>query len=346
MVKQKIYKTIVDNLPIGFTVVDENGITVDFNKAAEVITGYAKEDIIGKPHDVIFHPNLSNEECPLLKYAFSEKEPATAREKHFIKKNGQLITLLVSVSPIFDSQGKFIGGIEIFRDMSEIRKLQREMKNILAMFAHDMKNSIATSIGFTSRLLSGKQENYFEYLRIVSDELKTVEALIVDFLEYSRLETKECKLQREDFDLLDLLAKQVESAVLNANEKNISLNFECRETNLKTIVNADKIMISRVISNILNNAIKYTASGGKITVRLSDKEEFLLVQVEDTGVGISSEHMPYIFDPFYRIDRDHKGSGLGLSIAKEIVEAHGGRIWAESLLNKGSTFSFAIPKLL
>jgi len=344
MVKQKIYETIVDNLPIGFTVVDENGITVDFNRAAETITGFAKEDVIGKPHNEIFHRQPTKEECPLLKYALSQKTPLTAREKHFVKKSGELITLLVSVSPIFDTDGKFIGGIEIFRDMSEIRRLQREMKNILSMFAHDMKNSIATSMGFISRLLSGKQDNYMESLKIIQHELKIVEVLIMDFLEFSKLEAREYKPEYEDIDIYELLLKQVESAALNANEKNITVVLEPWETEIKT-VKADKVMINRVISNLLDNAIKYTHPGGKITITLRDNEESIIFQVQDTGVGISPEHMPYIFDPFYRIKRDHKGSGLGLSIAKEIVEAHGGRIWAESILDKGSTFSFTIPIL-
>lgn len=343
MVKQKIYETIVANLPIGFTVVDENGITLDFNRAAETITGFTKEEVVGKPHNAIFHRSAVNEECPLFEHALLQKETLTAKEKHFVKKTGELITLLVSVSPIFDSEGKFIGGIEIFRDMSEIRKLQMEMKNILAMFAHDMKNSITTSIGFTSRLLSGKQDNYLEYLKIIMDELKIVEALIMDFLEYSKIEAREYKPHIEDINLHELVSRQVEIAALRCNEKNISITFEY-DANILYTVKADKTMISRVISNLLDNALKYTETGGKITIRLIDKEEFILVQVKDTGCGISNEHMPYIFDPFYRVKRDHKGSGLGLSIAREIVTVHGGRIWAESALGKGSTFSFTIPK--
>lgn len=343
MVKQKIYETIVENLPIGFTVVDENGITIDFNRAAETITGFSKEDVIGKPHNNIFHPQPTQEECPLFKYALTEKTPLTAKEKHFVKKSGEIITLLVSVAPIFDFEGKFIGGIEIFRDMSEIRKLQREMKNILSMFAHDMKNSIATSIGFTSRLLSGKQDNYQECLTIILHELKIVELLILDFLEFAKIEAREYKPKFEDINIYELISKQVEIISLSAMEKNITVILECKNAETQT-VKADGIMINRVISNLLDNAVKYTNIGGRITIRLSnEREEFMLIQIEDTGIGIAPEHMPYVFDPFYRIKRDHKGSGLGLSIAKGIVEAHGGRIWVESVLGKGSVFSFTIP---
>lgn len=103
-------------------------------------------------------------------------------------------------------------------------------------------------------------------------------------------------------------------------------------------------MISRVIRNLLDNAIKYTDSGGTVTVKVTARGDEILVSVKDTGVGIPEDHLPHIFDAFYRVRRDAKGSGLGLSIAKTIIEAHGGRIWAESIPAKGSVFSFTLPK--
>ncbi len=342
MIKQKIYETIVKNLPIGFTTVDESGTTVDFNKAAEVITGFSRDEVIGKYHHEIFHPKYGMEACPLFKHAFLEKESATAKEKIFIKKSGEIVTLLVSVAPLYDSDGKFIGGVEIFRDVTEIKRLERERKNILAMFAHDMKNSINTSIGFTSRILSGKLENQNEYLKIIFDELKTVENLISDFLEFSRLEAKESVPQIKEINLSNIISRQVENIALKANEKNIALLFETEKTSIP-IIHADENMIKRVISNLLDNAIKYTNPNGKITIRLKNTNEGVLVQVEDNGIGIPEKKQHYIFDAFYRVISDHKGSGLGLSIAKEIVESHGGRIWVQSIYGKGSTFSFILP---
>lgn len=342
MIKQKIYETIVKNLPIGFTTVDEYGITVDFNQAAEAITGFSREEVIGKSHHEIFHPKLGREACPLFKHALMQKEPATAKEKPLIKKTGEVITLLVSVAPLYDSDGKFIGGVEIFRDVTEIKRLERERENILAMFAHDMKNSITTSIGFTSRMSSGKLENQSEYLKIILDELKTVETLISDFLEFSRLEAKEYNPEIKEVDLCKIISNQVENITLKAIAKNISVLFETEKT--EQLIRADEAMIKRVISNLLDNAIKYTNSGGKITVKLGNTDEGVLVQVQDTGIGIPDEKLHNIFDAFYRVTRDYRGSGLGLSIAKKIIEAHGGRIWVESIYGKGSIFSFILPK--
>ncbi len=343
MIKQKTYETIINNLPIGFTTVDENGVTIDFNQAAELITGFSKEEVIGSPHNEVFHPTPGEEPCPLFKHAILRKEPATAKEKTFIKKTGEIITLLVSVAPLYDSDGNFIGGVEIFRDVTEIKRFERERQHILAMFAHDMKNSITTSIGFASRILSGKLENQNECLKIILDELRTVETLITDFLEFSRFEAKEYKPEIQEIDLCNLIKKQIEPISIKARAKNISVLFENDKDQGWTITTDEK-MIKRALSNILDNALKYNKPSGKIIIRLKDSGEGVLIEVEDTGIGIPESKQVYIFDAFYRISRDNKGSGLGLSIAKKIIETLGGRIWVKSVFGEGSIFSFFLPR--
>lgn len=343
MIKQKTYETIIKNLPLGFTTVDENGITIEFNEAAELITGFSKEEVIGMPHNIIFHPKPTEEACPLLRHALLQKQPATAKEKLFVKKTGEMITLLVSVAPLYDSDGNFIGGVEIFRDITEIKRLERERQHILAMFAHDMKNSITTSMGFASRILAGKSENQNECLQIILSELKNVETLITDFIEFSKIETKEYKPEIHEIDLCSLLRKQIENASLKSKEKNISIEFK-NESGQSYIIKTDEKMIKRTLSNLLDNAIKYNKPCGQIIIRISDLGKDVLIAIEDTGIGIPEDKQVYIFDAFYRISRDNKGSGLGLSIAKKIVEALGGRIWVKSVYGKGSTFSFTIPK--
>ncbi|MCX7913469.1 MAG: PAS domain-containing sensor histidine kinase [Thermodesulfovibrionales bacterium] len=342
MIKQKIYETIVKNLPIGFTTVDEEGITIDFNEAAEVITGFKKEEVIGKSHVSIFHQKTGVEGCPLFRHALISKEPVTAKEKKFVKKSGEVITLLVSVAPLYDSEGKFIGGVEIFRDITDIKRIERERKNILAMFAHDIKNSITTSLGFTSRILSGKSPDLKEDLKIIIDELKTVEHLISEFLEFSKLESKETIPNLEEIDLYQMILKEVDSIAIEAGKKNINISFVTDE-HPPVFIKADETMIKRVLINLLDNAVKYNIIGGKITVRLIRTDQEVLVQIEDTGIGIPEDKQHMIFDAFYRATHTHKGSGLGLSIAKQIIELHGGRIWAESVYKKGSTFSFTLP---
>lgn len=342
MTRQKIYETIVKNLPIGFTTVDEDGITIDFNEAAEMITGYKKEEVIGKPHNLIFHPKTGVEACPLFKHALISKESIIAQEKKFIKKTGDVITLLVSVAPLFDSEGKFIGGVEIFRDVTDVKRLEREKKNILAMFAHDIKNSITSSIGFATRILAGKASNPTEDLMVIIDELKTVEYLISEFLEFSKLESKEITPQLKEFDLYKLITKQIDTITVEAKKKDLTISFITDEIP-PVMIMADETMIKRAIANLLDNAVKYNNVGGKIIVKLKKNKKEVLIQIEDTGIGIPEDKLPFIFDAFSRLTPSTKGSGLGLSIAKQIIELHGGRIWVKSTYREGSTFSCTIP---
>ena len=232
-------------------------------------------------------------------------------------------------------------------DITRFKRLERERKDFLSMFAHDMKNSVVASQGFLSRLISGKtgvlakkQQNYLE---IIQDELKRLSQFIADFLEFARLDAKEYKPILAPCDMQAEIKKSIEAVTLGAQKKRITIDIEPQETMLP-MINADAGKISRVLRNLLDNAIKYTSDGGAITAKLADRGNEILVSFVDTGIGIPEDQMRYIFDAFYRVSRDSKGSGLGLAIAKTIIEGHGGRIWAENVPAKGSVFSFTLPK--
>jgi PAS domain S-box-containing protein len=343
----QIYEIIKNSLPIGFTLVDEEGMIIDFNPQAEVITGYLKSEVVGQSHVEILHGTSDREACPLFRYAIQRQQQTAAVETNIRQKSGELITIVASISPLFDENQNFIGGVELFRDITEIKKLERERKNILPMFAHDMKHPVITAGGFLSRLLSGKAGPVTEpqagYLKIIKDELQKVEELIGDFLEFSRFEASEYRPLKSAFNIEDAIRHQMEITRLDAEKKNIQISFDYPDT-LIPVISADGKMIERVIANLLDNAVKYSPQDTKISVKLNDWNLEVLVQITDSGIGISEEHLPYIFDAFYRVSRDAMGSGLGLSIAKEIIEAHGGKIWAKSTPGKGSTFSFTLPK--
>ena len=232
-------------------------------------------------------------------------------------------------------------------DITELRKLEREKRNIFSMFAHDMKNPLVTSEGFLSRILSGKAgaltEKQQNYLKISLSELGEVSRLIAAFLEFSKFEAREYKPVFAPVDLQAEIRKNIEAEKMEAEKKQITISLESPDT-ARSMVNADAAMINRVLRNLLDNAIKHTDSGGVVTVGVTDRGSELLVSVKDTGAGIPEDQLPYIFDAFYRIGRNSKGSGLGLAIAMTIVELHGGKIWAQSIPLEGSTFRFILPK--
>jgi two-component system phosphate regulon sensor histidine kinase PhoR len=235
----------------------------------------------------------------------------------------------------------------VAEDITRFKSLERERKNILSMFAHDMKNAVITSEGFLSRLISGKAgalgKKQQDYLDIIRDELKQLSQFISDFMEIARLEAKEYKPILAPSNIQAEIQKCIEAVQLEAQKKKITISLELQGTMLP-MINADGDKISRVIRNLLDNAIKYTDEGGTITVELSDRGNEILVSFMDTGIGIPEDHVPHIFEPFYRVSRNSKGSGLGLTIAKTIIEGHAGRIWAERAAAKGSIFSFTLPR--
>jgi signal transduction histidine kinase len=232
-------------------------------------------------------------------------------------------------------------------DITRFKRLGRERKDFLSMFAHDMKNAVLISQGFLSRLISGKAgvlaKKQQTYLETIQDELKRLSLLVGDFLEFARLEAKEYKPLLVPFAIPAEIQKTIEAVALGSQKKRITIAIEPQGTMIP-MINGDAVKLSRVLRNLLDNAIKYTGEGGAITVKAEDRGHEILVSFVDTGIGIPEDHITHIFDAFYRVSRDSKGSGLGLAIAKTIIEGHGGRIWAENGPVKGSVFSFTLPK--
>jgi two-component system phosphate regulon sensor histidine kinase PhoR len=345
----EIYAVIVNNLPIGFSLVDRNGIIIEFNPAAEKLTGYSKEEVINKSHFEIIHGSKNPDSCPLSNQVFEKHIPSIAAETLLKRKDGETVTLLVVAFPIFDVSGNFIGGAELFRDISAVKRLEREHKNLLSMFAHDMKNPVVAAGGLLTRLLSGKAgplaEKQRNYLAIVMQAIAILQRLISDFLDFSRLERKEYKPITGPYNLEEAIYGQIEMLKVTAEKKKIQIYFEYTQEDLP-VVCADGSMIDRALSNLIENAIKYNNPGGTVMIRLTGRDKNILVEVSDTGIGIHERDMPCVFDAFCRLNRGIEGTGLGLSIAKAIIEAHHGIISVESTPGKGSRFWFTLPENL
>lgn len=335
----------MDNLQIAFIQIDGHGIILDCDDTTSEITGYPKNELCGKPHFEIFHNSSEKKVCPLFSSAYGEKKVVEA-ESEIRKAAGNIIPASCIAYPLLNENGILTGGMEFFKDITPIKQREKERNSFLSMLAHDMKNPVMTSIGFLSRLLSEKAgpltEKQRSTLELIMDDQRKLELLIRDFLEYSRLESKQDKPVLAPFSMRDALKNKIASGQAEYDKKNISIGFDKSDVN--PIISADTIMINRVITNLLDNALKYTNPGGRISVNLEDRGKDIMVQITDTGIGISQEHLPRIFNAFYRVNEDSKGTGLGLSIVKKIVEAHGGKIWVESKLGEGSTFSFTLPK--
>ncbi len=343
----QLYAVLVNNLPIGFSLMDSIGNIIDFNPAAELLTGYSREEVVGRSHFEVIHGSKDRDSCPLFICVLDEHASSIDTETELKKKDGKAIRILVVAFPLLDSCGNFIGGAELFRDVSELRRLERERKNLLSMFAHDMKNPVVATEGFLMRLLSGKAgpltQKQQEYLTIVIKGIEKLQRLITDFLEFSRIEGREFVLNFGTYNLKEAILRLTGSMETETEKKDIQMSFEYDQEVLPA-VHADGHMIDRVLANLIDNAIKYTKPGGTVAIRLTSRANDVMLEILDTGIGIDERDMRCLFEAFCRINRDVEGSGLGLSIAKAIVEAHGGTIGAESTPGKGSRFWFTLPK--
>jgi len=213
-------------------------------------------------------------------------------------------------------------------------------------FIHDIKNPLITTKGYVSRLLSGKvgplTKKQEEYLEIIHYNHERIEALFEQFFDILRSRSKNLKPVLNTFDIIPVISKIIDAVTLEAVEKGIRICFEHPQT--MPSLYADETLLIRIVQNLLDNALKYTPSGGTITVIVSNSDDDFLIRIGNTGNGIPDSHIPYIFSPSYQVRRDSRGSGLGLYIVKQLIDLLGGKIWVESIPGRGTSFSFTLPK--
>jgi signal transduction histidine kinase len=207
---------------------------------------------------------------------------------------------------------------------------------------------VAITGGFVDRLLQGRagelNQKQTEYLKTIKKEITRLEQYIFSFLDIARIESGQLQLQIASCDLEHLVREIVQAHEVQAGEKGIELQLDLAD--LSGPVGLDRLQMTRVISNLLDNAIKYSPAKSRVRISLTQKGGEVILAVHDQGPGIALPDQAHIFDHFYRVDnqrRSVKGTGLGLAAVKAIVEAHGGRVWLKSSPGKGSSFFVALP---
>ncbi|MCM8796204.1 MAG: ATP-binding protein, partial [Candidatus Omnitrophica bacterium] len=190
------------------------------------------------------------------------------------------------------------------------------------------------------------KDNVKEFINIIYHDSNRLAHLIDDLLDLSKIESGKLKMVFLPVDILEVIKRTLAVLEPQAKKKSISISLNVMDSLPKVL--ADPTRLSQVILNLLDNAIKYTPDGGKVSISIFTKDKFVQVDIADTGIGIPQESLSRIFERFYRVDkarsRELGGTGLGLSIVKHIVLAHGGQVWVKSEEGLGSTFSFTIPQ--
>ncbi|MGI6566333.1 MAG: phosphate regulon sensor histidine kinase PhoR [Firmicutes bacterium] len=253
------------------------------------------------------------------------------------------------VSPIRSQKtGKVLGVVAILHDITELKRLEKMRTDFVANVSHELRTPLTAVKGFVETLLDGAWEDKEaarRFLGIVSVETDRMVSLVKDLLELSRLEGTERAGTQVPVDIVELVEEIGESYESRAAEA--ELQFYLEIDGQPPAVLGDATLLRQAITNLLDNAIKYTDPGGRVWLTLTSSGEHVHVAVRDTGIGIPAKHLSRIFERFYRVDkgrcRKRGGTGLGLAIVKHIVEKHQGKIDVESEYGEGSCFTITLP---
>lgn len=257
--------------------------------------------------------------------------------------------LKLFIAPVKDRKEKLIGTVVALHDVSKEKELERLREDFTAMMVHELRSPLTAMRGASTALQihtkDFSEEKKREYLKMIEDSSVDMLGIVNDLLDVAKIEVGKFQISPEPSNINELIFKKVEEYRPLALEKNLNLEFSSPDHEAKLRI--DPKRINQVIANLLSNAVKFTDEG-TIDINLEDKENEVTVSVSDTGPGIDPKDQQRLFSKFGQLEskmpRTAKGTGLGLIIAKGIVEAHGGKIWFESKPEEGSRFSFSIPK--
>ncbi|MGQ9777712.1 MAG: sensor histidine kinase [Thermodesulfobacteriota bacterium] len=243
---------------------------------------------------------------------------------------------------------KIKGVLAVFHDITRLKELEKIRKDFVANVSHELRTPLTTIKGYAETLLDGalKEEVAFQFVEVIKKHSDRLEKIVKDLLILSKIESQEFQWEKEPILISDLIYMALELMGDSFKKRNINIKINPISADLR--VKGDFKYLEQALFNILDNAVKYGREGGTIIISAKKKDQREVeISVADDGIGIPREDLPRIFERFYRVEkgrsRELGGTGLGLSIVKHIIHAHGGRVWAESTIGKGSTFFFTLP---
>jgi PAS domain S-box-containing protein len=337
--------------------IDESQNVTLFNQGAEQIFGWKSDDIMGKPLDLLlpdrFRPTHRGHVESFGKSEDRARRMGHRREISGLRKNGEEFPAEAAIAKV--RMGNSVVYSVVLRDITEQvalhKRLQRAVSardDTVGVVAHDLRNPVSAVKMLSAALLRSHEDRLTtegrEQLQLVHDAARQMDRLIQDLLDVMRVETGRLVIEPEPIAASALLQNALGTLRPLIEHAKLELLEDIPST--LPMVRADPERIAQVLSNLIGNAIKATASGGRVTVAATSERDDVRFSVSDTGYGISAEQLPHIFDRFWQAGQSSirsRGAGLGLPIAEGIVKAHGGRMWAASVAGSGSTFYFTLP---
>ncbi|HJS28189.1 MAG TPA: ATP-binding protein [Anaerolineales bacterium] len=329
--------SVLNQMTDGVLMVDKQGNILLLNLSAQRIFSIESDQATGKSLvEVVRHHQI----VEVWQQSRSLSEPQTSA---FELGPGQSFFEVVAIPFSTTLEGNVL---LLVRDLTQMRRLETIRRDFISNVSHELRTPLASLRALVDTLTGGASENQAEaiyFLGRMDEELDSLTQMVQELLELSRIESGRVPLALVKVSPGELLEAAAERIRLQA--ERAQLQISCATSQGLPFVMADPDRISQVLGNLLHNAVKFTPEGGTITLSAGQHGDMVVFRVEDTGVGIPQEELPRIFERFYKADRSRSGggTGLGLAISRHLVEAHGGKIWAESVEGRGSSFYFTLP---
>ena len=331
--EQQKLATILERMTDGVIIADGTGLVTLINPAANRF--FEPREAIGRSVvEVIRHHQL-------VKAWQRSRETGTPQEESIeVPITGHFLHMIIQ--PDMRSGDTLL----LIQDLTRLRRLEKVRRDFISNVSHELRPPLASLKALSETLRDGAlndPEAAPRFLGRIETEVDALTQMTQELLDLSRIESGQVNLEMEELSPGKLLKTVVERMGMQAERAGLSLTVEADKTLPE--IKADRTRLEQVLVNLVHNAVKFTETGGSITLRADRADNMIHFSVSDTGAGIPNEDLERVFERFYKADRARSGggTGLGLSIAKHIVEAHGGRIWVESVEGRGSTFIFTIP---
>ncbi len=329
-------KEVLNGLADGVILTDSERVVALANHAAAKLFGGDVQKITGKR---IIEATHDHEVDDVVRECLEQNSERSAQLE---STSGRF--LRVVAVPI--TAARIRGALVLLQDLTELRGLQTMRKEFVGNISHELRTPLAAMKAIVETLRDGAisdEKVAGDFLDRLEAEVEGMTQMATEIIELSRIESGATKLILEPFDLNALIGDVITRLSPQADRKGLSV--AARQQSDLPLVLGDRDRIQQVVLNILHNAIKFTPAGGNVIAATSRGDDSVIVEISDTGVGISQEDLPHIFERFFKADRSRAsgGTGLGLAIAKHIVQAHGGSVWVRSKQDAGSTFGFSLP---
>ena len=343
---------ILESAADGIFILDPSYRFTRFNRACSSLMGYKAESVIGQQHNEIILW-LNRESGTSLEDAESGGWPLSAQATLYIE--GDLITnddgavsVGITYAPAFDEAGELLSIVATVRDITKFREAEELKSTFISIISHELRTPVALIKGYVGTL---RREDARWDSKVVEDSLAVIEeeadhlsGMIDDLLDASRLQAGALKLNHSQVSINHLAQQMADRFKTQSDQHDFQMDFPSDFP----IVYADETRLMQVMGNLLSNAVKYSPDGGKVTISGATKQNEVVICVHDEGPGIAVEDVPRIFNLFYRSNetsRKIKGAGLGLFLAKAVIEAHEGRIWVDDRVKNGACICFSLPIL-